>query len=80
MENPLHNFFSNIIFSTKKQPKKTKIYIEHRKGCTCPKCIQKWLDADIYYGKIEAYELTLPEGHSILFLNKEIKEKPRNDE
>ena len=80
MENLSNRLFINFIFSTKKQTKKSKIYIEHKKGCCCPKCIQKWKDSDPYYGRIEAHELSLPEGDAILFLNKKIKEKPKNDE
>ena len=75
MKNPLHNFLGKLFFLTKKQTKESKIYIEHRKGCTCPECIQKWLDSDPFYGKIEAYELALPERSSILFLNKKINVK-----
>ena len=78
MEQPSNRFFINFIFSTKKQTKKSKIWIDHKKGCTCPKCLQKWLDSDIFYGRNEAYELSLPEGEST-FLNKKIKEKPKND-
>ena len=49
--------------------KRTLIFIEHKKGCQCRTCIQKWVDEDIYFGRIEAYELSLPEGYSILFIN-----------
>ena len=79
MEKPPNTLFINFIFSTRKQTKKSKIYIDHKKGCFCPKCLQKWKDSDPYYGRIEAYELSLPEGEST-FLNKKIKEKPKNDE
>ena len=48
-------------------------------GCNCKDCIQKWVKEDHFYGKIEAYELNLPEGAAILFLNKKIKENTKND-
>ena len=79
MQPPSNRLFINFIFSTKKHTKKSKIYIEHKKGCTCPKCLQKWIDSDPHYGRIEAHALSLPEGEST-FLNKKIKEKLKNDE
>ena len=78
MEKTSNRFFNNFIFvKTKKQTKKSKIWIDHKKGCTCPKCLQKWIDEDIYYGRIEAHELSLPEGDSILFLNKKNQGKTK---
>ena len=62
-------------------PKKcTRIFIDHKKGCNCPKCIQKWVDADPHYGRNEAEELSLPEGYSILlFIDKNIAETSKID-
>ena len=79
MENISNSFFSNFVFSTKIQTKKSKIYIDHKKGCNCPKCIQKWKDSDPYYGRIETNEVSLPEGDSILFIDKDRMETSKID-
>ena len=80
MENPSINkanarqendFFRTLIFLP---IKRTRYLIDHKNGCHCEECIKKWVDEDIYFGRIEAYELSLPEGDSILFINKNIKE------
>ena len=61
-------------------PKKcTRIFIDHKKGCQCPKCIQKWKDSDPKYGRNEAYELSLPEGYSILFIDEDRMETSKID-
>ena len=59
--------------------KRTRIFIDHKKGCNCPKCIQKWTDSDPYYGRIEVDELSLPEVYSILFIDKNMTETSKID-
>ena len=65
-------------------PKKQTFYLitikkNCEEGCNCKDCIQKWVKEDRFYGKIEAYELNLPEGNSILFINKNKTENTKND-
>ena len=59
--------------------KRTRIFIDHKKGCHCQKCIQKWIEEDIYFGRNEDYELSLPEGYSILFIDKDRMETSKID-
>ena len=59
--------------------KRTLIFIDHKKGCVCKECLKKWVSEDIYYGRIEAYELSLPEGEVILFINKNMTETSKID-
>ena len=48
-------------------------------GCNCKDCIQKWVDGDPHYGRNEDYELSLPEGYSILFIDEDWMETSKID-
>ena len=48
-------------------------------SCNCKDCIQKWKDSDPHYGRIETNEVSLPEGDSILFINKNMTETSKID-
>ena len=58
--------------------KRTLIFIDHKKGCNCPTCIQKWVNSDPYYGRIEDYELSLPDV-DFLFIHKNLTETSKID-
>lgn len=81
MKNIRKRLIDAFSFIPKKQKRYLLIAIKKNceEGCNCKDCIQKWEKEDLFYGKIEAYELNLPEGNSILFINKKIKENTKND-
>ena len=68
-------------FIPKKQTKYLLITIKKNceEGCNCKDCIQKWKDSDPHYGRNEDYELSLPEGYSILFIDKDRMETSKID-
>jgi len=71
-----NDFFRTLIFLPIKH---TRYLTDHKNGCQCEECIKKWSDADHYYGRIEAYESSLPEGDSILSINKNMTETSKID-